>query len=82
MTITYEQTGRSTNTNNLGMREMQARVYEKRNVEYLRAETMEQMREGIDTLLNKSTTRPVLLEVITDVAADEREQERYSKYIL
>jgi 2-succinyl-5-enolpyruvyl-6-hydroxy-3-cyclohexene-1-carboxylate synthase len=52
------------------------------NVEYLRAETMEQMREGIDTLLNKSTTRPVLLEVLTDVAADEREQERYSKYIL
>ena len=29
--ITYEQTGRSTNTNELGMREMQARVYEKRN---------------------------------------------------
>ena len=35
MTITYEQTGRSTNTNNLGMREMQARVYEKRNEQYL-----------------------------------------------
>ena len=29
--ITYEQTGRSMNTNELGMREMQARVYEKRN---------------------------------------------------
>ena len=29
--ISYEQTGRSTNTNELGMREMQARVYEKRN---------------------------------------------------
>ena len=26
--ITYEQTGRSTNTNKLGMREMQAKVYE------------------------------------------------------
>jgi len=33
--ITYEQTGRSTNTNELGMREMQARVYEKRNEKYL-----------------------------------------------
>ena len=29
--ITYEQTGRSTNTNELGMRDMQARVYERRN---------------------------------------------------
>ena len=35
MTITYEQTGRSTNTNELGMREMQARVFEKRNEQYL-----------------------------------------------
>lgn len=33
--ISYEQTGRSTNTNELGMREMQARVYEKRNEKYL-----------------------------------------------
>ncbi len=33
--ISYQQTGRSTNTNELGMREMQARVYEKRNEKYL-----------------------------------------------
>lgn len=33
--ITYEQTGRSTNTNELGMRKMQSRVYEKRNEQYL-----------------------------------------------
>lgn len=33
--ITYEQTGQSTNTNALGMREMQARVYEKRQEQYL-----------------------------------------------
>lgn len=33
--INYEQTGKSTNTNELGMREMQARVYEKRNEQYL-----------------------------------------------
>ena len=33
--ITYERTGRSTNTNEMGMREMQARVYEKRQEKYL-----------------------------------------------
>ncbi len=35
MTITYEQTGRSTNTDAMGMREMQARVYEQRTEQYL-----------------------------------------------
>lgn len=33
--ITYERTGRSTNTNEMGMRDMQARVYEKRQEKYL-----------------------------------------------
>ena len=33
--ITYERTGQSTNTDALGMREMQARVYEKRQEQYL-----------------------------------------------
>ncbi len=33
--ISYEQTGKSTNTNELGMRDMQARVYERRNEKYL-----------------------------------------------
>ena len=33
--ITYEQTGRSTNTNELGMREMQAKVYECKDKQYL-----------------------------------------------
>jgi superfamily II DNA or RNA helicase len=33
--ITYERTGRSTKTNEMGMREMQARVYEKRQEQYL-----------------------------------------------
>lgn len=33
--ITYERTGQSTTTNEMGMREMQARVYEKRNEKYL-----------------------------------------------
>jgi len=35
MTITYERTGRSTNTDAQGMREMQARVYERRDEQYL-----------------------------------------------
>lgn len=33
--VKYEATGKSTNTNELGMRDMQARVYEKRNSKYL-----------------------------------------------
>ena len=33
--INYHQTGKSTNTNELGMREMQAKVYAKRNSQYL-----------------------------------------------
>lgn len=33
--ITYQQTGKSTNTNDLGMREMQAKVYEVRDKQYL-----------------------------------------------
>lgn len=33
--ITYEQTGQSTNTNELGMREMQAKVYECKDKQYL-----------------------------------------------
>ena len=33
--VTYHQTGKSTNTNELGMREMQARVYQHRNSQYL-----------------------------------------------
>lgn len=33
--FSYEQTGKSTTTNAMGMREMQARVFEKRNEQYL-----------------------------------------------
>ena len=33
--VNYHQTGKSTNTNELGMREMQARVYQHRNSQYL-----------------------------------------------
>lgn len=35
VSVSYHRTGKSTNTNSLGMRAMQARVYEKRNSQYL-----------------------------------------------
>lgn len=34
--IKYQQTGKSSNTNELGMREMQAKAYEARNHRFLR----------------------------------------------
>ena len=42
------------------------------NVTYLKATNMEELRQGIDTLLYIESDRPVLLEVITDAAEDER----------
>ena len=42
------------------------------NVTYLKAENMEEMQQGIDTLLYIKSERPVLLEVFTDPAEDER----------
>ena len=42
------------------------------DVVYLKAENMEQMQQGIDTLLYIEGDRPVLLEVLTDAQADER----------
>ena len=41
-------------------------------VVYLKAENMGEMQRGVDTLLNIESTRPVLLEVTTDAAEDER----------
>lgn len=35
LTVRYAQTGKSTTPNSMGMREMQARAYEKRNAQYL-----------------------------------------------
>lgn len=35
LTVNYKQTGKSSNLNSLGMREMQARAYEARNAQYL-----------------------------------------------
>jgi 2-succinyl-5-enolpyruvyl-6-hydroxy-3-cyclohexene-1-carboxylate synthase len=42
------------------------------NIVYLRATKTEEMQQGIDTLLNMESNRPVLLEVFTDAAEDER----------
>ena len=41
-------------------------------VTYLKATDMEEMRQGIDTLLSMESQHPVLLEVFTDASEDER----------
>jgi 2-succinyl-5-enolpyruvyl-6-hydroxy-3-cyclohexene-1-carboxylate synthase len=38
---------------------------------------MEQLRQGIDTLLSVESDRPVLLEVFTDALEDERAYKNY-----
>ncbi len=40
------------------------------HVTYLKAENMQELQQGIHTLLNKESDRPVLLEVFTDAQAD------------
>ena len=47
------------------------------NITYLKAENMDEMRQGIDTLLYIKSDRPVLLEVFTDSAEDERAYRDY-----
>lgn len=42
------------------------------NVTYLKAENMGELQQGIHTLIYIESSRPVLLEVLTDVAEDER----------
>ena len=42
------------------------------HITYLKAENQEQMQQGIDTLFTTESPRPVLLEVFTDAAEDER----------
>lgn len=48
-------------------------------VEYLSATDMEQMRKGMQTLLRRESDRPILLEVTTDAAEDERVFKDYYK---
>jgi 2-succinyl-5-enolpyruvyl-6-hydroxy-3-cyclohexene-1-carboxylate synthase len=49
------------------------------NVVYLKATNMEEMQQGISTLLKINSSRPVLLEVFTDPAEDERVFKDYYK---
>jgi 2-succinyl-5-enolpyruvyl-6-hydroxy-3-cyclohexene-1-carboxylate synthase len=51
------------------------------NVEYLRAEDAAQLHEAIDALLHSDAPRPLLLEVLTDAAADEQAFRSYFKQI-
>ena len=47
-------------------------ICQQNNVKYLKATNMEELQQGISTLLNINSSRPVLLEVFTDPAEDER----------
>ena len=47
-------------------------ICQQNDVVYLVAHNMEEMQEGIDTLLYIESQRPVLLEVFTDASEDER----------
>ena len=49
------------------------------NVKYLKAKDMAELQQGIDTLLYLESDRPVLLEVFTDAAVDERVYKDYIK---
>jgi len=49
------------------------------NVTYLKATNMKEMRQGIDTLIETESERPVLLEIFTDAAEDERVFKDYYK---
>ena len=54
-----------------------AGVCQANDIVYLSASDMPQMREGIDTLLNMESERPVLLEVFTTAADDEHALKDY-----
>ena len=54
-----------------------AGICQENDIVYLSASDMPQMREGIDTLLNMESERPVLLEVFTTAADDEHALKDY-----
>jgi 2-succinyl-5-enolpyruvyl-6-hydroxy-3-cyclohexene-1-carboxylate synthase len=47
-------------------------ICQQNDIVYLKAENLEQLKQGVSTLLNIDSSRPVLLEVFTDPAEDER----------
>jgi 2-succinyl-5-enolpyruvyl-6-hydroxy-3-cyclohexene-1-carboxylate synthase len=57
-------------------------ICQQNGVVYLSASDMPQLHTGIDTLLNLESDRPVLLEVFTDAAADERAYREYYNIFL
>ena len=52
-------------------------VCQQNSVSYLKAMTMEEMRQAVDTLLHTESDRPVLLEVFTDAAVDAQIMKDY-----
>ncbi len=54
-------------------------ICQQNNVKYLKAANMEELQQVISTLLNMESSRPVLLEVFTDPAEDERVFKDYYK---
>ena len=56
-------------------------ICQQNGVKYLKASNMEEVQEGIDTLINIESEHPVLLEVFTDAAEDERVFKAYYKSI-
>ena len=51
------------------------------NVVYMKAKNREELQQGIDTLLNKESDRPVLLEVFTDAADDQAALRSYYQFV-
>ena len=56
-------------------------ICQQNSVKYLKATNMAEMQENIDTLFNLESNRPVLLEVFTDAAEDERMFKEYYQSI-
>ena len=56
-------------------------ICQQNHVVYLRADDMEQMQKGIETLLSLESDRPVLLEVFTDASEDECAYRLYFKQL-
>lgn len=56
-------------------------ICQQNHVVYLRADDMEQMQKGIETLLSLESDRPVLLEVFTNASEDESAYRLYFKQL-
>ena len=56
-------------------------ICQQNHVVYLRADDMEQMQKGIETLLSLESGRPVLLEVFTNASEDESAYRLYFKQL-